>query len=186
MRQTTRDKIDRAAQPFLLRNGIRGWNMDDFASEAGVTKRTLYQYVASKEDLVEKTLLAYIRNTQTALALRLQDAPDFRTGLETILAVYPDMIVMFDSFAMQSIFRQYPAIEERLIAQRSSLTADIGAFLRQGQLQGDINADADADVIIQIVQALILYYAKSDPAHLGDKLRQSFQTVMHGFMAKGM
>ena len=37
--------------------GIRNLNMDDISRSLGISKKTLYQYVKSKEDLIEKLFL---------------------------------------------------------------------------------------------------------------------------------
>ena len=57
-----KQKIDKAAEKIIFSYGIRGWNMSEFANEAGITKRTLYKYVNSKEELVENALLSFIKD----------------------------------------------------------------------------------------------------------------------------
>lgn len=53
-----RDRIERAAARLFYRNGIHATGVDLIAHEANVSKRTLYQHFASKNDLVD----AYLRN----------------------------------------------------------------------------------------------------------------------------
>lgn len=185
MKETTREKIYKAAQTLIFLYGIKGWNMDEFAKEAGITKRTLYKYIDSKEELVEKVLLDYIQNTQAALVQQLSKIPDFLTGLETILEIYPAMIMKMNSRVIQDIFKQFPAIEEHLIEKRLSFTADIKNYIQQGQRQGDVTLEVDADTIIEIMQSLIIYYSKSNPEHFGKKIKESFKTVIYGILPKG-
>lgn len=42
---------------MFMRYGIKSVTMDDVARELGMSKKTLYQYVSNKEDLVEKVLM---------------------------------------------------------------------------------------------------------------------------------
>jgi AcrR family transcriptional regulator len=51
-RENTRDRIVAAASKLFYREGIRTIGMDLIAETAGVTKRTLYYYFRSKDDLV--------------------------------------------------------------------------------------------------------------------------------------
>lgn len=44
-----------------MRYGIKSITMDDVAKELSMSKKTLYQYVADKNDLVRKTLLLHIQ-----------------------------------------------------------------------------------------------------------------------------
>ncbi|MDR2651987.1 MAG: TetR/AcrR family transcriptional regulator [Prevotellaceae bacterium] len=50
------DKIINIARELFLQRGIRSVTMDEIASEAGISKRTLYETFANKEDLLEKLL----------------------------------------------------------------------------------------------------------------------------------
>jgi AcrR family transcriptional regulator len=184
-KKNTQEKINKAAQTLVFLYGIKGWNMDQCAKEAGVTKRTLYKYIDSKEKLVEKVLFDYIQNTQAALVQQLNNIPDFLTGLETILDIYPALIMKMNSRVIQDIFKQFPTIEEHLINKRLSFTADIKNYIQQGQRQGVVNSDVDADTIIEIMQSLIIYYSKSNPEHFGEKIRESFRTVIYGIIPKG-
>lgn len=47
------DILDRTVELFF-EFGIRNLNMDDISRNLGISKKTLYQYVKSKEDLIEK------------------------------------------------------------------------------------------------------------------------------------
>jgi AcrR family transcriptional regulator len=49
-------KIINIARDLFLQRGIRSVTMDEIAAEAGISKRTLYEMFATKEDLLEKLL----------------------------------------------------------------------------------------------------------------------------------
>jgi len=57
----TRDRIVDAARICFLRDGVRRTTMSHVAEEAGVVRQTLYDWVASKEELVD---LAMVRRTR--------------------------------------------------------------------------------------------------------------------------
>ncbi len=46
--------------PLLMRFGVRSLTMDDIAKHLGVSKKTLYQTVKDKADLVEKAMMLYM------------------------------------------------------------------------------------------------------------------------------
>ena len=72
-------RINKAADELVFTYGVRGWNMNDCAQEAGITKRTLYRYIDSKEQLVEMVLKRFIRKTQLTLASALEKEEDFQS-----------------------------------------------------------------------------------------------------------
>lgn len=68
-REATREKILNAAYTLFYRRGFARVGVDEVAEAAGVTKRTLYDHLRSKDDL-----LAAVMERQSALALaRLRD-----------------------------------------------------------------------------------------------------------------
>ena len=44
------------AKELFFKLGVRSITMDDLSRELGISKKTLYQYVENKSDLVNKTL----------------------------------------------------------------------------------------------------------------------------------
>ena len=49
---------------LFMRFGIKSMTMDDIARQLGVSKKTLYQYVNDKNDLVVKTMQAIVEHEQ--------------------------------------------------------------------------------------------------------------------------
>ena len=49
-----KDKILSTAQDMFMSIGVRSVTMDDLSSELGISKKTLYQYISQKSDLVDQ------------------------------------------------------------------------------------------------------------------------------------
>lgn len=62
----TQDLINRARELFL-RYGIRNVTMDDIAKDLGISKKTLYTYVSTKAELIDKITDQYIEQKKKAL-----------------------------------------------------------------------------------------------------------------------
>ncbi len=56
------DKICNTTEKMFLRYGIKSITMDDVARELSMSKKTLYQYVTDKDDLVKKTILLHLQS----------------------------------------------------------------------------------------------------------------------------
>ena len=52
----TRIKILQKATELFMRSGIRAVSMDEIANQAGVSKKTIYQYYADKDELVDAVM----------------------------------------------------------------------------------------------------------------------------------
>lgn len=182
--ETQMIKIKKAAKKLVFIYGVKGWNMDDCAREAGITKRTLYQYIDSKEKLVEMVLIGFIRETQQNLARELIDISNFQAGLEKILNIFPRMVLKMDSKIIQDIFKQYPTIEEHVIQERLSLAEEAINFIQKGQNQGILKKNIQPETILEILQSLVIYYTKNDPENFEEKLKEGFVAVLDGFLEK--
>ena len=56
-----KQKILTKAEEMYMRYGIKSVTMDDIAKELGISKKTLYQYVDNKTDLIEKVIQEHVR-----------------------------------------------------------------------------------------------------------------------------
>jgi AcrR family transcriptional regulator len=88
----TRDKLIDAARRCFYRQGIAATGVEAIAAEAGVTKRTLYNHFASKEDLV----VAYLRQRHDqwlpVLHAHLAHADaDVESQLDALVEAYVDL-----------------------------------------------------------------------------------------------
>src|SRR5437764_14934313 len=80
-----RERIERAAARLFYRHGIHATGVELIAQEANVSKRTLYQHFASKNDLVDHYLRT-IEARGSSPERRLDD--DRLTARERLLAVF--------------------------------------------------------------------------------------------------
>ena len=81
-----RERIERAAARLFYRNGIHATGVELIAQEANVSKRTLYQHFASKNDLVDNYLRGFDARGGSPNERRLE-----ATGLsarERLLAIF--------------------------------------------------------------------------------------------------
>ncbi|WP_181782118.1 TetR/AcrR family transcriptional regulator [Pseudonocardia pini] len=82
-RRTVRDDIAAAAMELILEQGFAATTMDEIAAQAGVSRRSLFRYFGTKEDVVLRTLA----NTGEAIAEAVHARPLSETPWEALLAV---------------------------------------------------------------------------------------------------
>jgi AcrR family transcriptional regulator len=82
-----RQRILNTATDLFYREGINATGVERLASEASVSKRTLYQHFPSKTAVVEE----YLRRIQQGVGDPIRPGPDAanRTPRERILALFP-------------------------------------------------------------------------------------------------
>lgn len=159
--------------------------MNEFAAEVGITKRTLYKYIDSKEALVQHTLVEYIEQTQATLMIYLKSAGTLEKGIDVILRFFPELITRMDAKVIQDIYKQYPMLEDLVIEKRNDLSEKLAEYIKQLQDQGYIRDVVDAGVVIETMQALILYHFKVNPDTMKEKLKASLDLMLYGIKSEG-
>lgn len=59
-----KDRIQEKASELFRRYGVKSITMDEIASQLGISKKTIYQYFADKEELVHSVIDQKIRESQ--------------------------------------------------------------------------------------------------------------------------
>lgn len=175
-------KIQTAANQLVFTLGYRGWNMNDCAEAAGITKRTLYKYIDSKEKLILNTLEHFILSIQEKLFNIAIIETDYLKALYAMVDIFPQLIKRMDTRAIAEIFKEYPDIEKRIIQERIKLTEHSIQFIRKGQQIGIISSASKAETIVEIIQSIVLYYVKSDPDNMKTKIKSGLNIVIKGIL----
>jgi TetR/AcrR family transcriptional regulator len=90
-----RDRIVDAARICFMRDGVRRTTMSHVAEEAGVVRQTLYDWVGSKEELVD---LAMVRRTrELGELIRARGVDDGLTAGEQIVDLLTAMVQLAGS-----------------------------------------------------------------------------------------
>jgi AcrR family transcriptional regulator len=137
--------------------GIKGITMDDVAKELGISKKTLYQHVTDKDDLVGK----YIDNE---IELRLKQICEcFKIGYNAIEELFEISLFMNKLMKEQNpvtehdLKKYYPEHFQRIVkVRREGMFSYILQNLKKGKNEGLYREDMDDEVIAK------LYLARSE------------------------
>jgi AcrR family transcriptional regulator len=130
--------------------GIRSISMDDIAKEMGMSKKTLYQYVENKPDLIEKLLAHFVDESQACIVEDDQNLNAIDILLRVSMKVSEEMkdfnpIVAFD------LEKFYPALYRSFVmAKRDHVYKHIKENLEQGIKEGIYRSDIDADLVAKL------------------------------------
>ena len=80
----TKQEILNKTDALFMRYGIKSVTMDDIARELGISKKTLYQYVDNKQDLIEQIFQKHIQQDILAFKQIREEAVD---SIDEILKV---------------------------------------------------------------------------------------------------
>ncbi|SHJ76747.1 transcriptional regulator, TetR family [Anaerocolumna jejuensis DSM 15929] len=169
---------------LLSRRGIRGWNMDELAAEAGLAKNTLYRIIGSKEKLIERVVLEYCHRGLSRMIEIIDHGEDYMQTMETIAAEFPEHMNRLYADFLYEVLMEYPNLEKAVRSHRDELTMEITEFIRRGIEEGYLKKDIQPESVFEYLQAIILFFVKSGlkGKELSEKIHGGFNCLIYGIV----
>lgn len=141
-----KERIQEKARDLFMRFGIRSVSMDDIATQLGMSKKTIYQFFADKDELVDAVMAANINQTQDDYCKCTQNASNaveeiFLT-MEMIQEQFRNMnpMILYDLQKFHiGAFRKLAAHKNEFLL--SIIRTNIEKGIEEGLYRKDINAD---------------------------------------------
>ncbi|MBN1573196.1 MAG: TetR/AcrR family transcriptional regulator [Deltaproteobacteria bacterium] len=175
--------LERTAE-LISRMGLKGWNMDTLASEAGLAKNTLYKIIGSKEELVERVAKRSIRSVQSRLVEIIDGEGEYVDILRRMITEFPILLSAVRADSMREIFLEYPAVEKGVRVHQDELTDRVLDFIETGIEKGILRGDVTAGFIFDLLRAIVIFHIGSGAGAVGDELSKriglSFDCLFNG------
>ncbi len=145
------EKWLRRTEDLFMRYGIKSITMDDVARELGISKKTLYQFVESKDDLVMQVMQRHIEEEKEVSQCWHRDADN---AIEEILGVIKNAQKDLQRIKSNIVFdlQKYhrSAWEFMQNYQRGHMHQMVRANLERGIQEGLYRSDFDIDIIAKL------------------------------------
>lgn len=136
---------------LFLRHGIKSMTMDDVAAGLGVSKKTLYQHVSNKSDLVKKVIDLECRTQESKIdKIRGEDHNAIRESFEIGRSLIALLREMHPSIHYD-LEKYYPEAWNLFLEFKTERVIDkVLENLRKGIQEGSYRKDFDPEVIGRI------------------------------------
>ena len=148
---------------LYMKYGIKSITMDDVALELGISKKTLYQYVTDKDDLVGKFVFNEIELRQEEIC------KCFKTGFNAIeelleISIFMNKLIRDQNPATDhDLKKYYPHHYQKMVnVRREGIFNYIFQNMKKGMAEGLYRDDIDAEIISK------LYISRVESIHLND------------------
>ncbi len=145
--------LDRIVELFY-EFGIRNLNMDDISRQLGISKKTLYQYFKSKEDLIEK-LFYYdeIKWNEKISEIKLLNLNAIDILIQVSLVVSEE-ISKLDAKLKFELKKYYEPIFSQFMVKKQNhifqhISKNIQKGISEGLYRGDVNVDLAAGLYVR-------------------------------------
>ncbi len=136
---------------LFLRFGIKSITMDDVARELGISKKTLYQFVENKDDLVHKLLSRHIEQEKQTCTLLFANAANAREEMYIVIESDTQQWNQMKTNIIHDLQRYHPEAWEKVVEyQRGFLYTVVRNNLERGITEGIYRSDLDVDIITKL------------------------------------
>ena len=180
------EKILGKVSVLYRKYGIKSVTMDDVAHELGISKKTLYQYVGDKSELVEKV----VEHTRHCNFSSMKDMKTINgNAIEQLIEVIQMVNSLMKNHSPSyeyDLKKYYPEIFRNLMsARREVMYESMLANIRQGKKEGIYRDELD-EVIISKLHLLRMENLQSseifneEEMHTAKFFRELFVYHIHG------
>jgi AcrR family transcriptional regulator len=134
--------------------GIRNLNMDDISRSLGISKKTLYQYVKSKEDLIEKLFYYDDMKWENEFSkIKFEELNAIEVLIQVSLMVFDEMGKL-DSKIKFELQKYYEPIFTQFMARKQThifnlISQNIKQGIAEELYRSDVNTDLVAGLYVR-------------------------------------
>lgn len=155
-----RDRLLVRARDRFLQSGFSKVTLDELAGELGISKKTLYKFFPSKENLLRAAIHMTMRGVEKNLDRIVSSDKTFADKLAEILMMIGRVVGRLGRPAQADLQRFAPDLWKELEEfRRVKVLTKIGAMILQAKKEGIIREDVNADVLVlmllQSVQGIV-------------------------------
>ena len=172
---------------LFMRYGIKSITMDDIARKLGVSKKTLYQYVENKEDLIQQVVYQHTLEEKEAIEQIGLKANNAVEEIYLIAKYVVGLLRQVSPTTMYDLQKYYRNIWDMIEAlhQQFVLTI-IKANLERGIKEELYRQDLDVDVIAQLYVGNTSMITNEDFFPLKDYARDRIFTEFIKYHIRGI
>lgn len=141
-------KILSSAVELFSQYGFKTITMDDIARRAGISKKTLYQHFANKDEVVKETVMWYKNHIDSQCRALMSDTENAIEAMVRIKTMMDHSYKQTNPMAIMELQRYYP--EGYKAFRESLLNQDVAAVkenLEQGIKEGLYRESLNVDLV---------------------------------------
>ncbi len=145
--------LDKASE-LIKRFGLRKFTMDEIAGELGISKKTVYKYFESKNQLISEIINRIVELEKRTFREEVEKGSTWQEKLGAMLTLHtPDD---FPFKLLDELYRYFPAEKKKIQELGEFRREIILPLLEQGQNCGEIRADLNLAIIWLVIHNIFL------------------------------
>lgn len=183
-------KILGAAVDLFRQYGFKAITMDDIARRAGISKKTLYQQFANKNEVILESLTWYIDRLANSCTVIAQNAEDAVAELVQLIELFDQSNKHTNPVAVLELQRFYPEayelfrvniLERNVQVLRENIIRGIQDGLYRAEINPDLMARFHIEASLLAFHPTLLVNAQHDLRYVSRELSEHF---IYGIMTQ--
>ncbi len=146
-----RTRIVDAAGDKFLSMGFSKVTMDEVCAAVGISKRTMYQYFRSKDDLVDAVIEWLIFRVAGRVQEIMTSPEDFAGKLCDLWVMLGELLSRFSRQMQEDLRRFRPDLWKKLDeTRREKILTHFKALVSEGVRLGFVRADVNKDILVYL------------------------------------
>ncbi|MEW6065769.1 TetR family transcriptional regulator [Desulforamulus profundi] len=178
----TRERIVLYFKELADERGFYGATVDELAARNNMSKRTIYRYFKSKEEIIEAVVLAKVQEVERGILSILNSKENPVKKMTQFVKFLSEKLRSFNPRVYGDLQRHYPGIWEKVEQLRASNIKYLIQVMVEGSEQGyfkEINPTIVTASLLATIRAVV------NPAFMLENNltpEEAFQTIMHTFL----
>jgi AcrR family transcriptional regulator len=185
-----KNRIIETARTKFLSLGFSKVTMDELVAQLGISKKTMYQYFKSKDDLVTAVLETQIVFMSTNIK-KILDAPvDFIEKLNTLWVFVGDSLSGISKQFQDDIRRFRPELWQRVEeVRRQNVFGNLRTLFEEGQRHGMLREDVNVEIVVAMFQDAVQGIVNPEvlvrhPFSAADAMRAIMRVLFEGVLTE--
>lgn len=173
----------------FVTNGFRNFSVDQIASELHISKKTIYKYFRTKEDLIRTVLIKQLSAAYTEVVTIIQEKSNIVEKFVDLSKMVEEYFTVFNKESVKRLKHHFPQLANFLEQFRFNRIVPLIRLLLKLGRKRNLILDMPDEIILKVFSSSLgaIVESKTDPASkfsYHQMFRQAFNLLLNGILTK--
>jgi AcrR family transcriptional regulator len=180
----TKNRIQEKAHELFMRYGVRSVSMDDIAGQLGMSKKTIYQYFADKDELVDAVMDEEVNQTHKDCDFCRRQSKDAVDEIFLTMEQIQEQFSQLNPMVLYDIEKFHPRAYQKFRKMKDEyLQQVVASNIKRGIKEELFRADIDVEMMSKYrVETMMISFSMAAQAPTKYNLAAVAQETMEHFL----
>ena len=148
------------SRELFMKNGVKSLTMDEIAKEMGMSKKTIYQFVDNKSELINLTMKDFLDDERRQMEDILKNSGNSVDEMISMIDYFLQVVREFNATTLHDVQKYYPETwnmynDYRFNFMLGLIKDNLNNGVREGYYRNDMDTDIIAKIYIMAVEILL-------------------------------